>query len=129
LTQPSGSHPVHTVARPKKASPKPSVPLKQFNWAKISDAKTLDTIWEKISDDHVKVNQKELEQFFASAQKKGNSLLQVRHIHHQISSLDLFLYANVQRLLQVRVAKLRQHQQQEARKVRPKLQQRRIYPC
>jgi len=57
-------------SRPKKASPKPSVPLKQFNWAKISDAKTLDTIWEKISDDHVKVNQKELEQFFASAQKK-----------------------------------------------------------
>jgi len=41
--------------------------MKQFNWTRIADPKTLNTVWEKLSDDHVRVNQKELEMFFAAA--------------------------------------------------------------
>eukprot|EP01088_Endostelium_zonatum_P008450 TRINITY_DN2135_c0_g1_i1.p1 TRINITY_DN2135_c0_g1~~TRINITY_DN2135_c0_g1_i1.p1 ORF type:complete len:977 (-),score=329.46 TRINITY_DN2135_c0_g1_i1:20-2950(-) len=71
---PPGSGPAAAPARPKKKSVKPAVKVKNFNWAKIPDAKTLDTVWGKngASDDGVKINAKELEELFCSesAEKK-----------------------------------------------------------
>ncbi len=52
--------------------PKVNTKLRQLNWAKIPDPKTLDTIWGKggATDDHVKLDQSEIEALFAVAEKK-----------------------------------------------------------
>ncbi|KAL6073930.1 Dishevelled associated activator of morphogenesis 2 [Balamuthia mandrillaris] len=58
-------------ARPKKANPRtdPKKKLKQFNWVKLPDNKTLETIWGEngASDDHVKLDVREVEQLFSAA--------------------------------------------------------------
>lgn len=63
------------TGRPKKVQPKlsrPEVKMRQFNWAKLPDLKTMDTVWGPggASDENVKLDLNEIEQLFSLAEAK-----------------------------------------------------------
>jgi hypothetical protein len=62
-------------SRPKKPSPAPSKPVRAWFWARLPDKNVDGTVWEKLSDDSVRIDRALIENAFS----KGG-----QHVHSHL---------------------------------------------